>query len=165
MYIYIYIWFKQYIYMICVCALNNDSCTTLFCFWNRDCSFGFPGTIQINPILSPCFRSQYILQNSSSCNLHTQQTFQIFSHSAMYIHIYIYHTLKFLYHYRYHISLESNQKAPFWGCKLPSMKHGSLFHRTLPWHLLPNPSASHAPQLVRGSVLGVERLGQQEPAF
>lgn len=96
-----------------------------FVFWNRDCPCGFPGTIQINPILSPCFLSQYILQNSSSCNLYTQQTFQIFSHSG-HVHTYIIITSKFLYHYRYHISLESNQKAPFWGCKPPSMKHGSL---------------------------------------
>lgn len=32
LHIYICILFKQYIYMICVCALNNDSCTTLFWF-------------------------------------------------------------------------------------------------------------------------------------
>lgn len=80
-YMYIYIcFFKQYIYMICVCVrqtmIHAQRC---FVFWNLDCSFGFPGTIQINPILSPCFRSQFLqslhatdLSNfQPQCHVHT----------------------------------------------------------------------------------------------
>ena len=137
-----------------------------FDFWNRDCSFGFPGTIQINPVLSPCSRSQYILQNSSSCNLYTQQTFQIFSHSG-HVHTYISITIKYyIITYRYHISLESNQKALFWGCKLPSMKHVSFCSTGLCLGICCQTQAHHTPRsLCEARCLGWSAWGNRSRPY